>query len=216
MGTITESFSNLSDLLLAQKPNSSTFTTPTTSQFLITRWLRPLLPASVHLGTGIVVDLKDRQVGPLDIVGCLEAYPAFGEGLASQFLVDGVLFCMQARDWTVHDLTEFGALATQLKKLESKKSAKVLSAAVSFELLSLEHVSEFLKSPAGQGVDAVLSLGNNLVIRNSQGWYGDPERVPFVTQRGAAEALKSFTFFLIQIAQGAVGLPFGLADYQHL
>jgi hypothetical protein len=54
------------------------------------------------------------------------------------------------------------------------------------------------------------------MIRNTQAWYGDPERVPFVSERGGAEALKAFTFFLLQLAQSALGLPFGLAGYQHL
>lgn len=217
MGTITESFSNLTELLLNQKTRSQgSAATSAGSEFLISRWLKPVLPSAVRCSQGVIVDVKDRQIGPFDVIGCLEAYPIFGEGAASTFLSDGVIFCLQARNWAVSDLTEFGEMAAQLKKLEGERSFPLICAAVAFDALSLEHVAEFLKSPGGQAVDAVLSLGNNLTIRNTQAWYGDPKRVPYVTERGAAEALKAFTFFLIQLAQNALGIPFGLASYQHL
>jgi hypothetical protein len=164
----------------------------------------------------VIVDIKDRQVGPFDIIGCTESYPTFGEGAASTFLADGVLFCIQARNWGENDLTQFGEMAAQLKMLEGKRSYPLICAAVAFDPLSLDHVAEFLKSPAGQAVDAVLSLGSNLTIRNTQAWYGDPQKVPFVTERGGAPSLKAFTFFLIQLAQNALGIPFGLTSYQHL
>jgi len=86
----------------------------------------------------------------------------------------------------------------------------------SFELLPLQELNQFLRSKPGQPVDGILCVGHHFVLRNSKGWYGNPTRVPVVTERSGPEALKGFTFFLLQLAQTALNMPFGLADYQHL
>lgn len=217
MGSLTEGFANLTGVLLADYgaalPGARR---PSAAAVFSSRLLKPMLPGAVRCGSGLLFDIEDRQAGPFDIVGTWEAFPAIGEGSGSLYPVEGALFALQARDWSVCDLTEFGRLATDLKQLERKKKTPVFCAAVSFEPLVLDHVSDFLKSQAGQAVDGVLTLGHHVIIRNSQGWYGHPDQVPYVSERGAAEALKSFTLLLLQLSQSAVGLPFGLADYQHL
>jgi len=222
MGSVTESFADLNELLMDEHRHLMSPGTPPVnrlhagSQILISRLLKPLLPGAVRCGMGTIFDIKDRQVGPLDIVACWEAYPTLGEGAASKFLAEGVIFVLQVRNWASDDLTQFGEMAGQLKKLERKNRQRIFCGAVSFDLLSLEHVGEFLRSPVGQAVDGVLSIGHNVTIRNTQGWYGSTERVPFVTGRGAAESLKAFSLALLQSADGFLGLPFGMADYQHL
>jgi len=75
---------------------------------------------------------------------------------------------------------------------------------------------EFLKSNAGDAIDAVFSLGKNLIVRNTLGWYGDPGTTPFVTENVAGPALKFFALYLLQAVHVAAGKPFGWADYQHL
>ena len=209
MGAISEAFSGLSDFLVATAVRSY-------GDLLISRLLKPLLPAGMRCGTGIVVDIKDRQVGPFDVIGCSEIYPTFGEGPASIFLADGIVFCLQARNWAVSDLTQFGELAASLKKLDRKKGASIFCAAVAFDRLAPDQVSDFLQSPSGEAVDGVLSIGHHLILRNTQGWYGDPQKVPFVSERSGPEALKSFAFFLLHLSQASLGMPFGLAEYQHL
>lgn len=212
MGSVTENFSNLSQVLLADHQAAKT----PDREILSRRLVKPLLPAAFRSGMGQIVDLKDRQLGPFDIVGCWEAYPPLGEGMASQFLVDGVAFCLQVRDWKTEDLTEFAAMAGRLKALVRKTKAPIFCAVVGFDSLPAAQVSEFMKSAAGQAVDGVLSLGQHLMLRNAQGWYGDPAKVPFVTERSEGEALKGFAFWLAQITQTFLGLPYQLGDYQHL
>src|SRR5271154_6711892 len=107
MGSITENFSSLSELLLA---DYAAHRAPD-REVLTSRLLRPLLPASFCCGMGQIVDLKDRQLGPFDIVVCWDAYPPLGEGMAHQFLADGVAFCLQVRNWKEQDLTQFASLA---------------------------------------------------------------------------------------------------------
>ena len=131
-------------------------------------------------------------------------------------MADGVVFCLQVKDWVENDLTEFGTLASQIKKLDRKKKTPISCLAVSFGLLPLKELSQFLSSPAGESVDGVICIGHHIILRNSQGWYGDSKKVPFVTESPGPEALKAFTFFLMKLSQTAAGLPFGLADYQHL
>jgi hypothetical protein len=217
MGTLTESYANLTEFLKTEHQKNRGFSrSPFGSDMLISKVLRPALPASIRCGPGTVTDLKDRQVGPFDVVGCLDRYPVVGDGAAASYLADGVLFCLNAREWAQSDLTQFGELAAQLKTIESKKRTSIASLAIAYDALSLEEVLQFLKSPAGQSVDGILALGQHGVIRNTQGWYGNPEHVPFVTERSGPEALKAFIFFILQITHTALGVPFEVADYQHL
>jgi hypothetical protein len=218
MGSVTEAFANLNALLLSeeQAPNVPTTERKREKDLLVTRVLRPYLPASIRMSPGTVVDVKDRQVGPFDIIGGLEQFPAFGDGMASIYPVDGVLFSLHVRDWGVEDLSDFGRLSALLKKLERKAPAPAFCAAVAFGRLGLDELSEFLRGPEGQAIDAVFSVGHHFIVRNRAGWYGDPERIPFVTERQGDLALKAFTFLLMQITHSALGIPFGLAAYQHL
>jgi hypothetical protein len=214
MGTLTESFTNLNEYLLTERKKSSKRSTEI--DLVLSKVLQPLMPFGLRCGTGTITDIKDRQVGPLDIIASVNAFPAFSNGSASTYLADGVVFALQVKDWSESDLTEFGEMALQIKKLERKKKSPIPCFAVSFGQLSLPELSQFLNSKPGQPVDGILCVGHHIVLRNSQGWYGDPGRVPFVTESPGPEALKAFTFFLLQLSQTAMGLPFGLADYQHL
>ena len=212
MGSITDNFSSLSEVLLADYRARKA----PERDILSARLLKPLLPAAFRSGMGQIVDLKDRQLGPFDIVGCWDVFPPLGEGMASQFLVDGVAFCLQVRNWKEEDLTQFAAMAGRLKALSRKTKSPILCAVVGFESLPANQVSEFMRSSAGQAIDGVLSIGKHLMLRNSQGWYGDPKRVPFVTEKGEGESLKAFAFWLVHITQTFLGVPYRLADYQHL
>jgi len=214
MGTISESFGNLGDYLLAEKKKSQGRRVEV--DLVLSKILKPFLPSGMRYGTGTIADIKDRHAGPIDIVASTESFPPFGDGQASAYLADGVLFCLQVKDWSQNDLTEFGALAQQIKTLERKKKNLIPCLAVSFGLLPLPELNSFLKSAAGESVDGVICLGHHFVLRNSQGLYGDPKTVPFVTESPGPEALKAFAFYLMQLSQAALGLPFGLIDYQHL
>jgi hypothetical protein len=214
MGTLTESFDNLSGYLLAEQKKSKK--RGSAAELVLSKLLQPLLPSGIRCRSGTLTDIKDRQVGPLDLVAGVESFPPFSDGSAAVYLADGVVFALQVRDWTENDLTQFGDMALQVKKLEIKRKNPIPCLAVSFGLLPLPELSQFLKSKAGEPVDGILCVGHHFVLRNSQGWYGDPKRVPFVTERPGPEALKAFTFFLLHLSQTALGLPFGLADYQHL
>ncbi|MFA5976103.1 MAG: hypothetical protein WC859_08085 [Elusimicrobiota bacterium] len=217
MGSLSEGFANLTEALLADHAAGlPAVRRASPAGILISRLLKPLLPGAIRLGPGSIVDLKDRQVGSFDIVGAWEVFPAIGEGAGSLYPADGVAFVLQARDWSVSDLTEYGRQAAALKKLERKSTLPVFCGVISFEPLVLDHVADLLKSQGGEAIDGVLTLGHHALIRNSRGWYGDPDRIPFVSELGAAESLKSFSLFLLQQAQSFVGLPFGMADYQHL
>jgi hypothetical protein len=214
MGSVTESFANLSDYLIDQNKKLKKRSAQT--ELVLSRVLKPLLPSGIRCGTGIIADIKDREVGPLDVVASIDSFPPLGDGQATTYLADGVVFVLQVRDWAESDLTQFGEMAQHVKKLERKKKTPIPCLAVSFDLLPLPELSQFLNSPKGQAVDGVLCVGHHIVLRNAQGWYGNPSKVPFVTERPGPEALKAFAFFLLQLSQTAVGLPFGLADYQHL
>jgi len=214
MGTITESFGNLSEYLLVEykKPKRRA----AAADLLLTHVVKPFLPSAIRCGAGTVTDIKDRQVGPFDVVAAMDRYPPFSEGAASTFLSDGVIFALQTRNWSESDLTQFGEMSRQMKALERKTKTPVSSLAVSFEPLSLRDLSQFLNSKAGQAVDGILCVGQHVILRNASGLYGDPGRVPFVTEQPGPEALKAFTFYLLELSHAALGLPFGLADYQHL
>jgi len=214
VGTITESFGNLSEYLLAEykKPKRR----GAAAELLVSNIVKPFLPSAMRCEAGTVTDIKDRQVGPFDAVAAIDRYPPFSEGTAATFLSDGVVFALQARNWAESDLTQFGELSRQLKALERKTKTPVSSLAVSFEPLPLRDLSQFLTSNAGQAVDGVLCVGQHVILRNASGLYGDPGRVPFVTEQPGPEALKAFTFYLLELSHAALGLPFGLADYQHL
>jgi hypothetical protein len=214
MGTITESFGNLSDYLLAMHKKSKGRASDV--ELITSRVLKSFLPSGIRSGSATVTDIKDRQVGPFDVVAGIDAYPPFSEGTATTFLADGIVFVLQIRNWAESDLTQFGDLARQLKKLERRKKDPIPCLAVSFEKLAIPEVSQFLNSKAGQSVDGILSVGQSVILRNSSGLYGDPTRVPFVTEQQGPEALKAFTFYLLQLAHSSLEQPFGLADYQHL
>ena len=214
MGIITECFSNMSDYLLAEQKKSRSRTTGV--DLLLSHLIKPMLPGAIRCGSGTIADVKDRQVGPLDIVATVDSFPPFGEGSAKTFLADGVIFALQIRNWAEDDLTQFGDLARQLKKLERKRKSPIPCLAVSVGPLPLPELTQFLESKPGQSVDGILCLGHHVIIRNSLGWYGQTSRVPYVTERPGPEALKAFTFFLLQLAQSSLSQAFGLADYQHL
>ena len=40
-------------------------------------------------------DARDRRVGVFDLIACSESYPPHGEGTASLYMADGVVFCLQ-------------------------------------------------------------------------------------------------------------------------
>ena len=214
MGTLTESFGNLSDYLLAEhaKPGRH----GSEAELLLAHLFKPLMPSAMRGGSGTVTDIKDRQVGPFDLVACIDRFPPFSEGTAATFLADGVVFALQSRNWAEADLSQFGESAHQLKKLERKKPGPIPCLAVSFQPLPLPELSQFLAGKTGQSVDGVLCIGHHVILRNAAGLYGDPGRVPFVTEQPGPEALKAFTFYLLELSHAALGLPFGLADYQHL
>jgi len=212
MGTLTETFSTLSDVLL----NDARLHRSPDRDIFAARVVKPLMPAAMRTGMGQIVDHKDRLLGPFDIIGCTESYPPLGEGMASHFLADGVAFCLQVRNWKEEDLTQFAAMAGKLKALSRKTKTPIICAVVGFDTLPAPAVAEFLKSSAGQFVDGILSIGKHVMLRNSQGWYGNPKQIPFVTERGEGESLKAFSFWMMHIAQTFLGMPYHLADYQHL
>jgi len=180
------------------------------------RLLRPFLPSNIRLGSGFVVDIKERQAGPFDCVVSHGSWPSFGQGEAGVWLADGVQFCLSVRDWSQSDLTQFAEAATAVQGLYRQGGSPIPCLAFSFGDLPLGEVQEFMKSPQGQAVDAVYSLGKALVVRNRFGWYGDSATVPFVTERAGPASLKAFTFYMMQTVHAAMGQPFPLADYQHL
>jgi hypothetical protein len=214
MGTLTECFDNWSEYLLAEHKKSGRRSSA--AELFASQLLKPLMPSALRMGSGTVTDIKDRQAGPFDVVGCVESFPPFSEGSATTFLADGVTFVLQIRDWSANDLTQFGEIASQAKKLERKKKNPIPCLAVGFAPLPLAELSQLLKSKSGQSIDGVFCLGHHVILRNTDGLYGDPEKVPWVTERPGPEALKAFTFYLLNLSQTALGLPFGLADYQHL
>lgn len=214
MGTITDSFGNLSEYLLMEHQKSKRLAPD--PGLLAASVLKPFLPSAMRCACATVTDIKDRQAGPFDLVAGIDTFPPFSEGAASTFLADGVVFVLQVRNWAESDLTQFGETARQLKKLERRKQEPIPCVAVSYERLALPELSQFLNSKAGECVDGVLCVGQHVILRNSLGLYGDPARVPFVTEPQGPEALKAFTFFLLQLSHAALGRPFGLADYQHL
>src|SRR5262249_21937491 len=114
------------------------------------------------------------------------------------------------------DLTQFAAMAGRLKALVRKTKAPIYCAVVGFESLPAKQAAEFMGSSAGQSIDGLLSIGQHLILRNSPGWYGDPQKIRFVTEKGEGESLKGFAFWLLHIAHTFVGIPYPLADYQHL
>lgn len=214
MGLITESFGNLSDYLVSEY--RKTHQPASTIQALITQFLAPHLPAGIRYGSGSIIDVREREVGPFDVVGTLDNYPAFGHGASSVYVSEGVQFVIQARNWAEHDLTQFGAVADQLKSLERKRKPAITCLAISYELLPLNEIYSFLSGPAGKSIDGILCLGHHIVLRNNHGLYGDPTRVPFVTEHPGPEALKALGFSLMHLTQSALNQTFGLADYQHL
>ncbi len=214
---ITDYFNTLTDILkmeyeAAQKVPRHGYT----AHILSERLLKPFLPSSIRHSTGLVLDIKERSVGPFDVVAALDHWPPVGQGEGSLYMAEGVVFCLSAKDWAKSDLTQYAQMAKTVKSFERKASLPIQAIAFSYTPLEVPEVLEFLKSNAGDSVDAVFSLGNSLVIRNAQGWYGDPQKVPFVTEKTAGPALKFFAFYLLQIVHAAQGIPFGWADYQHL
>jgi hypothetical protein len=212
MGHITESYATLSELLLTHARSRKS----PEREIFNTYFLKPLLPSAFRTGTGQVLDIKDRILGPFDIIGGVETLPPMGEGLASLFLIDGVAFCIQVRNWKEEDLTQFSDMAGKLRALVRKSKHPLFCAVVGFESLPAAQVSEFLKSAPGHPIDAVLSIGQHLMLRNTHGWYGDAQRIPYVTEKGAGESLKAFAFWIVQVAQSFLGTPYLLGDYQHL
>lgn len=214
MALITESFGNLSDYLQSEYRKSRQ--PAATSHLLISQLLSPILPSGIRCGTGTIIDTREREVGPFDVIGSLDNYPAFGQGGASLFVSEGVLFILQARNWAEHDLTQFNEIAGHLKALQRVRTPAIECIAISFEPLALSEVQSFMGSPSGKNVDGILSLGQHIVIRNKNGIYGDPDRTPFVTENPGPAALKALAFHLMHLSQTATKQSFGLAEYQHL
>src|SRR6266487_1984993 len=119
MGIITESFANLSDFLSEQYKKSKKRSAQV--DLILTKVLKPYLPSGIRCGPGMIADIKDREVGPLDVIAGIDSFPPFGDGQAATYLADGVVFALQIRDWAETDLTQFGEMALQIKKLERKK-----------------------------------------------------------------------------------------------
>src|ERR1051326_2123935 len=141
MGVITESFANLSDHLAAEYKKAKKRSSHV--DLILSQVIKPYLPAGIRCSSGIITDIKDRQVGPLDIVAGVEAFPPFGEGQALTYMADGVVFCIQVRNWSESDLTQFGETASLVKKLERKKKTGIPCLAVSFDALALSELSQF-------------------------------------------------------------------------
>lgn len=217
MGTLTDKFSDLCDVMKMEYQKATATARPGAGgEILLQRLLRPLLPAQIRCGPGTILDVKDREVGPIDVVGCSDGWPPIGDQAATAYLLNGVIFAVQAKDWAVNDLTQFGAMSQQLKNLERQASQPVFCAAFSFTDIPQKEIADFMAAPSGRPVDGVIVLGSHVIIRNSLGRYGDPQKVPFVTERGAGESLKAFAFALVHAAQSFSGQSFGLASYQHL
>src|SRR5690242_12385231 len=104
MGILTESFGNLSEYLLVEHKNSKKGRSD--ADLVLSKVLAPHVPAGLRCGSGTLTDLKDRQVGPLDIVATIDSFPSFSEGQAATYLADGVVFCLQVRNWAVSDLSQ--------------------------------------------------------------------------------------------------------------
>src|SRR5689334_4367199 len=155
MGTITESFVNLTDYLLTEHKKAKK---SSDTQIITDHLLKPLLPTNIRVGTGVVADIKDRQVGPFDVVATVDGLPPFGAGSASTFLADGMVFILQVKDWAENDLTQFAQMAEHVKKLDRKKQVPVPCLAVSFKELPLTEISQLLNSKTGQAIDGVLSV----------------------------------------------------------
>lgn len=216
MGTITDKYADLANLLRVEGQRAGPLSAKGAPVPLIDYFLRPLLPLAIRCGPGTIIDVKDREVGAFDAVGCADAWPPVGHGSATTYLLDGVVFTLQMRDWSASDITQYGQMAQQLKSLERATSRPVFCGAISLAPLSLREIQDFLSGPSGQAVDGILVVGSHVVIRNSQGLYGDPSRVPFVTERGEGESLKAFAAALSQVSLSFLGQPFGWAAYQHL
>jgi len=218
MGSINDHFSDLSDYLLASR---SAKASPAErrladAQSFLRHFLKPWLPPTLRVTPGAVFDSKDRFVGPFDVVGADPFCPPVGEGAALRYPADGALFTLHVRDWAHDDMSAFGALSHDLKKLERKTSNPIFCAAVTFNALSLSELTDFLGAREGSSIDAVLSVGHHLVVRNLDDLYGSSKRVPMVSERGAGPSLKAFAFLLLKLAASFAGSPFLLADYQHL
>ena len=82
MGTVTESFANLSEYLVGQHKKSKKRADQV--DLVLSKLLKPLLPAAIRCGPGTITDVRDREVGPLDIIGSIDSFPPFGEGQASK------------------------------------------------------------------------------------------------------------------------------------
>lgn len=212
MGTIIETYTSLCEVLLAEAKTRKS----AERDIFHERFLKPLQPAAMRVGRGQLLDVKDRVLGPFDLIGCVESYPIIGDGIGGQFLIDGVVFCIQVRNWKEEDITQFAEMAAKTKAMVRKSKQPLFCAAVGFESLPAAQVQEFMKSSAGHAIDGVLSIGQHAMLRNNQGWYGDPKQVPFVTAKGQGEPLKGFAFWLLHAMQSFLGVPYPLSDYQHL
>jgi hypothetical protein len=167
MGVITESFANLSDHLANEYKKSKKRLNQI--DLILSKATKPFLPAGIRCGSGTITDIKDRQVGPLDVIATMDSFPPFGEGQAATYLADGVVFALQVRDWAESDLTQFGEMAAQIKKLERKKKNPIPCLAVSFGLLPVSEINQFMKGKSGQSVDGILCVGHHVILRNATG-----------------------------------------------
>src|SRR5882724_5327256 len=104
MGTVTESFANLSEYLADQNKKSKKRSAQV--DLVLSKVLKPFLPSGIRCGTGTITDIKDREVGPFDVIAGIDSFPPLGEGQAATYLADGVVFALKVRDWAETDLTE--------------------------------------------------------------------------------------------------------------
>ncbi len=217
MSVLTDKFSDLAEVLRADYTSGAKTPRPGAGgDVFLQRVLRPMLPSSIRCAQGTVVDVKDREVGPFDVVGCADGWPPIGGGAATTFLANGTIFALQARDWAVNDLTQFGLMAGELKNIDRQAPLPIFCGAISYGDIPQREIADFMNSSPGRSLDAVVVIGSHVIIRNFQGIYGDPQKVPFVTETGSGVSLKAFTFAVMYAAQSFIGQPFGLSAYQHL
>jgi len=119
------------------------------------------------------------------------------------------------RNWNEEDLTQFAAMAGKLKALVRKTNPPCF--ARSWGLKPCPPTSSRVSEKfSGQSIDGVFAVGKHLMLRNSQGWYGDPKQIPFVTEKRGGGIPESLAFWLLHITPILPRTTYPLADYQHL
>jgi len=220
MGSVTDHFSNLDDLLTVEFKKTQELIGKNriyARDILIQRVFQPLFPKTMRFGTGTLLDIKDHQAGPWDVIGATDQLPLLGDGLASLFLTQGVLFALQAHGkWEDTHLSQLTDLSQSTNALTYESEHALFLGGIGLETPSFSDMRDYFKSDKAQHLDGFLSLGHFAIVRNRKGWYGDPVTIPFVSVQGGPEALKAFCFLLLTIAYTALHIPSQFSDYQHL